>query len=43
MKFFVGHGRDGAEERLNILLTAPDRDNILLPPFESILTLERKS
>ena len=26
-----------------ILLTAPDRDNILLPPFESILTLERKS
>ena len=26
-----------------LLLTAPDRDNILLPPFESILTLERKS
>ena len=26
-----------------ILLTAPDRDNILLPPFESFLTLERKS
>ena len=26
-----------------ILLTASGRDNILLPPFESILTLEQRS